>query len=68
MTNFSDLPLNVQHERLTMLRAVVVLLVSGDTTVIDRLIGDIYPSTVEPMSAAAELVDEIDDWLAGGAA
>lgn len=65
--SFHDLPLRIQHERLIQLRAVVVLLVMGDTSLIDRMIGDIDPPTVDPMPPAAELVDAIETWLGGAA-
>lgn len=65
---FDNLPLREQRRRLELLRAAVVLMVSGDSSMIDRMIGDIDPPVDDPIPGAEGVADAVDAWLAGGAA
>lgn len=66
MDAFDRLSLREQHERLQQLRAIVVLLVSGDVDTVNRLIGDIVAPD-DPLPDGDGLADAVDAWLAGGA-
>lgn len=71
MSDFHELPLHEQYDRLQRLRAVVIALTLGDEELFFRLTGlDIatVQANESPLPDGAALADAAAAWLAGGAA
>lgn len=60
-SEFSRLPLAEQYRRLEWLRVAVVLLTSGDSSMIDRLLAGVESPATLP--DGAEVAEDVARWL-----
>ena len=59
---FGQLSIKEQHRRLQIIRALIVLCVSGDNDMVERMISTLTPLSTLPDGAV--MADAADKWLA----
>lgn len=62
ISSFSCLSIEEQHRRLQIIRALIVLCVSGDNDMIERMISTLTPLSTLPDGTV--MADAADKWLA----
>lgn len=62
VTSFGLLSSEEQHRRLQIIRALIVLCISGDNDMVERMIATLTPLSTLPDGAV--MADAADKWLA----